>query len=75
MEHDLSQAFSHRSPPRGPICCKEAIQNLVGEKIAPIVLQVPGTAHVEVWRREASLRAISAQAPPLAHNPERRGVQ
>lgn len=76
MEHDLNQAFSHRSPPRGPLCCREAGRDLVGEK-APVALQVSsGTACVRVWRWEASLRAFSGQAPPSApHNPGGRGMR
>lgn len=60
MGHDLSHVFGHGSPPRGPLCCKEAGQHLVGEQIAPVALQMSGTARAKVWRREASLRASSS---------------
>lgn len=75
MEHDLNQAFSHGSPPRGPLCCREPGRDLVGGK-APVALQVSsGTACARVWRWEASLRAFSGQAPPSAHNPGGRGMR
>lgn len=60
MGRDLSRAFGHGSPPRGPLCCKEAGQHLVVEQIAPVALQMSGTARAKVWRREASLRAGSS---------------
>lgn len=56
---DLSQAFSHRSLPSCPLWYNEAGRDLVGaEGVAPAALQVSKMAHAEVWKWEASLKAM-----------------